>query len=514
MLRSTPAKPDDLSPTAISINLIERLPVKSGLTIALAPRALAIKILLTLPPLRLHDLINLRLGISLQCDDPRTGRITRLWVPADETKNGRMISVPIPSGLADMLALWIKTFRPRRAGAGNPFLFPGGSGDGPITPQGMRDAVKAITHEVIGLKVSPHKFRHFNACDYLRRHPGHYHLVGKFLNHADGSSPTIKKTRKGYGRWLAYLASTGELDPDQPPADRVTLPALGRYFDALLEAGNAPFTVYGRFSDLHRALRIMAPGRDVGFIMRPNGVRIRALLRMRRRSFPIPDVRVLVAWGGDLIADAANASSPLQRALAQRDGLLISMLASRARRLRAMAGLRVGHEIVREGDRYRIDLPPRLVKMKRRDRFLLPATLTPAIDAYLAEARPLLAGGSNHDAFWVTKEGRPLTERGLTHIVERHSHRRFGITFRTHRFRHAIGTTLPMHLSNHPGLAAAVIDNSPDVMDEHYDRASQAQAMEAFLALRTESEALATEDVERRRRLRAARAAKSTETHS
>ena len=315
---------------------------------------------------------------------------------------------------------------------------------------------------------------------------------------------SIDKAEHGYGRWLSFLRDSGQLDPAAHPADRATRARRGGYFEMLLERGNADSTVVSLFADLQRALRIMAPERDHADIAKPNGITIRSLLPMAKRSFPVPDASVLYGWGLEHL-EAANKGTTRQRALALRDGVLIVALASRARRLRAMSNLRLGRELRREGDRYLVDLPPELVKTKRRDRFYLPDRLTPYIDRYLDEVRPWLMRGKHHDAVWVNVDGDPLAAPGLTGIIRRGSRQRFDVAFGIHRFRHAVGTTVPLRLPQHPGLAAAIMDVSPGVLEDAYNRAGQAAATLAFQEQREAEQAEAVEEHARRLRRRQGR---------
>jgi site-specific recombinase XerD len=170
----------------------ERLEAEPRFAVSLALRALAVQILLNLPPLRLANLIGLRLDVNLQREDPKRSRITHLWVPEDETKNAKMISVPIGATLSAMLEIWIRKFRPHAAEAGNLCLFPG-LGQKSITAQGMRQAIGDITHDFVGVKMHPHLCRHFNAISFLKKNPGQYEMVRKMLNHA-----TVETTVRHY----------------------------------------------------------------------------------------------------------------------------------------------------------------------------------------------------------------------------------------------------------------------------------------------------------------------------
>jgi hypothetical protein len=44
-------------------------------------------------------------------------------------------------------------------------------------------------------------------------------------------------------------------------------------------------------------MRILAPDADVGWLRRPDGITIYALLPKRKRTIIVPDTRVLFRWG-------------------------------------------------------------------------------------------------------------------------------------------------------------------------------------------------------------------------
>lgn len=276
--------------------------------------------------------------------------------------------------------------------------------------------------------------------------------------YADRLRPdTMKKAAKGYGAWIGFLRDQGQLDPSVHPVDRITLPRLGQWLAAMEARGNMSGTIFGRFADLRRVLRIMAPDRETGFILRPNGVTLRSLLPKSQRGIDVLDSSVLLAWGHDLMSAGIAGADDSLSSFALRDGLIIAILASRARRLRAVSGLRLGTELQRHGERYGITFRADRIKAKRPDRFLLPQSLTAPIDLYLSDLRPRLMRGIAHDAVWVGRDDTPLTSRGFTSVIERRSLYKFGRIFRTHCFRHTIVSSIATQLPQHPGLAATVI---------------------------------------------------------
>ncbi len=148
---------------------------------SMALRALAVAFL-TVLPLRLGNLRQLRFDRHLRRADPR-GRITYLEIPAEEMKGNRPVLFPVAPHLAELLDEWRTRFAPHFSSAASPYLFPGKAGPA-ITPQGLRDAIKAAAAECVGFAVSPHQFRHIGATRMLQADPGHYSEPQKLLGHA------------------------------------------------------------------------------------------------------------------------------------------------------------------------------------------------------------------------------------------------------------------------------------------------------------------------------------------
>jgi hypothetical protein len=91
-------------------------------------------------------------------------------IPADHTKNSRELVYPISEVTVGRLGRWLQEFRSLGASQQNPYLFPG-KGNGPMTWQGVRDSIKAITEERLGVAVNPYAFRHLAA--------GRAHVFGR-----------------------------------------------------------------------------------------------------------------------------------------------------------------------------------------------------------------------------------------------------------------------------------------------------------------------------------------------
>jgi integrase len=160
---------------------------------SMAMRAMAIEFL-THMPVRLSNLKDLRIDRHLHRSNPPRGPFTYVWIEAGDTKNTRVIDVPINAGTAALLQEWIDDFRPSVASPGCRYLFAGrGTGSNSITPQGLRETVKDTMEQYTGVAMTPQRFRHLTAAIFLREYPGHYEEVRQLLNHAD-----IKTTIRSY----------------------------------------------------------------------------------------------------------------------------------------------------------------------------------------------------------------------------------------------------------------------------------------------------------------------------
>jgi hypothetical protein len=151
-----------------------------------------------------------------------------------------------------------------------------------------------------------------------------------------------------------------------------------------------PHTIIGRFTELRTALQILIPDVDVGWVVRPFGPTIYAMLPKTTRPRQPPDSGVLLAWAKGIMGRAAAAPLTRSSGIDYRDGRLLALFASRGRRLRPMALLRLGHELVRRDGRYRLELAPDAVKTNVEDCIDLPADLAACIDHYVHVTRPML----------------------------------------------------------------------------------------------------------------------------
>jgi site-specific recombinase XerD len=306
--------------------------------------------------------------------------------------------------------------------------------------------------------------------------------------YAAGLRPaSIEKARKGYGRWLDFLDSRGWLEPEQQPLARISERRVLHYARALRAAGNADYTIIGRVAELAAAMRILT-GRKAGWFRKPGGMSIYAVLPKAKRPKLPPDSQVLYHWGISLMDTADLASGDRTALVAYRDGLILALLAARGRRLTAMANLRLAHMIQAGQDACWIDLPPELVKTRKRDRFPVPDALMPYLRHYLAVVRSRLLRGACSEALWISINGQPLTSKGFQAMVFGRTERQFGTGFGPHLFRHAMSTTAALRLPQLRGLAAGLLGISAQVVEQHYRLTGEVTAGNRFDQLISERE--------------------------
>jgi integrase len=270
------------------------------------------------------------------------------------------------------------------------------------------------------------------------------------------------------------------LEPDVEPYDRVSRERLKAYYNQLRLHGNSDATIIGRFSELAMSMRVLAPKRDSGWIRKPFGHTMYALLPKRSRPLVVPSADIMLAWGYLTLEQSSTAATERERLVGFRDGLLITLFATCARRLRAVSGLRIGHEFISRTGGYRIELPAELVKTGKPDCFDLPGTLTPHIDSYIHTVRPKLLGDKQSEHLWISSRGKPCTPTLIQARILELSKDRFGVAFGPHRFRHSVGTSAPHLDPTNMMIGAEVLGISPCVVQAHYNRGAQALAMAAY----------------------------------
>ena len=161
-------------------SLKDQAPIRSGI---LAQLAVAVAIL-SFAPVRLANLVSIELGQNLIKPG---GLSTPCWLvfPHYDVKNRVDLNFQFDQPLTDLIDEYVQEFRPRLLrGANAAWLFPGEGGQ-PKHPLLFGKQITERIQRAIGLRITPHQFRHAAAAIYLKHHPGDYETVRRLLGHRD-----------------------------------------------------------------------------------------------------------------------------------------------------------------------------------------------------------------------------------------------------------------------------------------------------------------------------------------
>jgi integrase len=149
--------------------------------------ALAIDILLHVP-LRIENLAALKFDEHLHWPQGR-GKPALLVVRVEETKNETPLEFELPTVLADRLYAFRNEIVPEVIGSRPDDLF--------VSRKGLRRSLSTIRVAIqrsvlryVGIKITPHQFRHLAAKIILDSNPGAYELVRQLLGHKSSKTTT------------------------------------------------------------------------------------------------------------------------------------------------------------------------------------------------------------------------------------------------------------------------------------------------------------------------------------
>jgi integrase len=142
--------------------------------------ALAIQIELV-APMRLANLAALHLEknvIRVGGPDPTY----HLVIPPEDVKNEEPLEYPLPEIVGEMMGLYLGMFRTRLCRRDNSWLFPGEAGHHKTKGTLSAQIIERITKQ-LGIRVTPHQFRHLAASFILEKDPANYEFVRRVLGH-------------------------------------------------------------------------------------------------------------------------------------------------------------------------------------------------------------------------------------------------------------------------------------------------------------------------------------------
>ena len=290
-------------------------------------------------------------------------------------------------------------------------------------------------------------------------------------------APTREKVRKGYGRWNGFLYWSGMMNVATPPCDRITRDAVQAYV-LQLQGEIASWTIWTYLVSLHQAAMCFDPDRDWDWLYR-----LTAKLHARRKAVrqKLPKLRPsseIANWAYTRMdAIQAGADRRPSAAITYRDALLIGLLINCPMRLRNLAMIRMEEHLRRAGSGYVLDFKPEEIKTNRHLSLIIPEALTPYLQTWIDEWRPILLTDPDTASLWLGIQGRPLAGSAIYWRICKTTARAFGAPINPHLFRDCAVTTIAIEDPEHIGITAPILGhiNSKTTQD-HYIHANQVMA--------------------------------------
>ena len=120
-------------------------------------------------------------------------------IPGEEVKNGQPIELPLPAAASAMLELYRTRVRPVLAPPGTSCAVPGRERrrKALVTLGGQ---ISRLLERELGVRLTPHQFRHLVGFVYLRQHPHGIEVVRALLGHRSIATTLAPLCRPGGGR--------------------------------------------------------------------------------------------------------------------------------------------------------------------------------------------------------------------------------------------------------------------------------------------------------------------------
>jgi integrase len=147
--------------------------------------ALAIDLLLHFP-LRMENLSSLSFELHMHWPQGR-GKPALMVFKSNEIKNRVPLEFEIPTALAERLLIYRNEIAPAVTGKRPDAVFVTWTGE-PRTQSAVTVAIERTVLRQLGVKLTPHQFRHLAAKVILDANPGAFHLVQELLGHRNTST--------------------------------------------------------------------------------------------------------------------------------------------------------------------------------------------------------------------------------------------------------------------------------------------------------------------------------------
>jgi integrase len=162
---------------------------------------------------------------------------------------------------------------------------------------------------------------------------------------------------------------------------------------------------------------------------------------------------------------------------------MVALLALCPIRLKNFVALEIGRSFVEIRGRWWIVLTAAETKEKRPDERPINELLTPVIDRYLGQHRPVLARADNPPpALWLSStHGVRLSYVQVGRVIKMTTLATVGVAVSPHLFRTSAASTVATRCGENPYLGSALLHHThPGLTNTHYNRATSLTAAESL----------------------------------
>jgi integrase len=284
-----------------------------------------------------------------------------------------------------------------------------------------------------------------------------------------------------YGYFLDFLDRRGLLRSDAEAAVHVTAENVDAYVTEL-NTRVSSVTVFGSIHKLRRAAQFIAPGRDFTWLVDIERD-LACVMQPRSKYDRMVMAEVLAEAGLTLIHEAESSPNLTEfaRACQVRNGLMVALLAFCPIRRKNFAALEIGRSLMQIRGKWWIVLSAAETKENRPDERPVNELLTPIIDRYLSQHRPVLARTDDPpSALWLSSiDGAPMSYVQVGVVIKMTTLATVGVDVSPHLFRTSAASTVATRGGENPYLASALLHHThPSVTNAHYNRATSLSAAE------------------------------------
>jgi integrase len=292
---------------------------------------------------------------------------------------------------------------------------------------------------------------------------------------------TLHVYRQAWGAFLGFLTITEPSALDVAPQERLTADRV-RQFAQHLAQTNTPRSVAIQVDMLYGAARIIVPDADWGWL-RVMKSRLRSAAPRNGGARPVITSMQVLELGLQLVKEATpsgNAPSTKSDAIRYRNGLMIALLAYIPLRLNNFVGLKIDEDLIKEGDRWVIVIPPADNKTRTHLEFQIPEDLENEFSMYINCVRPSLLRQPECKALWVSSRGGALSALSFEPIIAAYTSSRIGLRITPHDARGAAATTWAVAAPDQILVARDLLAHSDlRTTTKYYNRAKGIEASRA-----------------------------------